>query len=154
LVITDCHMPEMSGYDLARHIRECEARTGARRIPILACTGNAMPGETAECLIAGMDDRLVKPVNRDALRRKLQQWLPAASPIDQAVIAELCGGDAQDERRVLEQFWSCNAADAGALRRCIASDDIDGVARATHRMAGASRSVGACGLADICERIE
>jgi two-component system sensor histidine kinase/response regulator len=152
LVITDCHMPEMNGYDLARHIRECEARVGAPRTPIIACT--AMTTESAESLVAGMDDRLAKPVDRESLRRKLQQWLPAASPLDPAVIAELCQGDANDERRLMERFWAYNGDDARALRGCVAADDIEGVAGAAHRIVGASRTVGANGLADISERIE
>jgi signal transduction histidine kinase/DNA-binding NarL/FixJ family response regulator len=152
LVITDCHMPEMNGYDLARHIRELESRTGAPRTPIIACT--AMISESAECLVAGMDDRLSKPVDREVLRRKLQQWMPAASPLDPAVIAELCQGDAADEHRLIERFWSYNSDDVRALRTCVDSDDIDGVAQAAHRILGASRAVGAGGLADICERIE
>jgi len=154
LVITDCHMPEMNGFDLARHIRDCEARMGARRTPIIACTANAMSNESAECFLAGMDDRLVKPVDRDALRRKLHQWLPAASPIDPAAIAELCGADSLDERRLLERFWSYNGDDADALRVCVAGDDLDGVVQASHRIRGACRTVGAGGLADICEGIE
>ena len=152
LVITDCHMPEMNGYDLARHIRECEARTGTPRTPIIACT--AMISESAEVLVAGMDDRLAKPVEREILRRKLQQWLPAASPLDPAVMAELCQGDANDECRLLERFWSYNGDDVRALRNCVTADDITGVARAAHRITGASRAVGASGLANICERVE
>jgi len=154
LVITDCQMPEMNGFDLARHIRDCEARTGARRTPIIACTANALSNESAECFIAGMDDRLVKPVDRDALRRKLHQWLPAASPIDPAAIAELCGVDSLGERRLLERFWSYNGDDAQALRSCVAADDLDAVVQAAHRIRGACRAVGASGLADICEGIE
>jgi two-component system sensor histidine kinase/response regulator len=154
LVITDCHMPGMNGFDLARHIRECEARTGARRIPIIACTANAMSSESAQCFLAGMDDRLVKPVDRDALRRKLQQWLPFASPFDPAVIAGLGVGSSRDECRLLERFWSYNDDDANQLRSSVAADDLHGVVLAAHRITGAARTVGANGLGDICERIE
>jgi signal transduction histidine kinase/HPt (histidine-containing phosphotransfer) domain-containing protein len=154
LVITDCHMPEMNGYELARHIRDCESRNGLRRTPIIACTASALSGESAECFVSGMDDRLVKPVQRDVVRRALQRWLPTASPIDPAAIAELCIGDTRDERRLLERFWSFNGDDAAALRACVAADDLDGVIQAAHRITGASRTVGAVGLADICESIE
>src|SRR5438132_9412844 len=140
----------MNGLDLARHIRGCEARRGDRRIPIIACTANAMSSESAECFVAGMDDRLVKPVDRDALRRTLQKWLPAASPIDPVVMADL-GLGISDERGLLEHFWNCNGDDAAALRSCVTVDDLDGVVQAAHRIAGACRSVGASSLADICE---
>jgi two-component system sensor histidine kinase/response regulator len=154
LILTDCHMPEMNGYDLARHIRECESRAGIGRVPIIACTASALSRESAECFVSGMDDRLVKPVQREVLRRTLQQWLPAASPIDPAAIAELCLVDVCDERRLLERFWSFNTDDARALRACVAADDLEGVIHAAHRITGASRTVGARRLADICEELE
>src|SRR5207253_5726057 len=53
-VITDCNMPEMDGYELARNIRAREVRNGAERMPIIACTANALAGEAANCFAAGM----------------------------------------------------------------------------------------------------
>jgi PAS domain S-box-containing protein len=76
LVITDCHMPEMDGYELARSIRQLESDTARKRVPIVACTANALQGETEACLAAGMDDCLVKPVELPQLLQKLDQWLP------------------------------------------------------------------------------
>ena len=78
LVITDCHMPHMDGYDLARSIRELESDAGRERVPIIACTANAMQGEAEACLAAGMDDFLVKPVELAQLSEKLDRWLPLA----------------------------------------------------------------------------
>jgi signal transduction histidine kinase/CheY-like chemotaxis protein/HPt (histidine-containing phosphotransfer) domain-containing protein len=153
LIITDCHMPEMSGFDLARHIRACEQRTGAARIPIIACTASAMSRESAECFAAGMDDRLVKPVDREALRSKLQQWLPAACPIDPGVFADLRMEDREEQRELLERFWSYNRDDVQSLRRCADANDADGVMMAAHRITGAARAVGAYGLAEIGERL-
>ncbi len=62
LVITDCHMPHMDGYELARNIRRLESEAGRERVPIIACTANALQGEAETCFAAGMDDFLVKPL--------------------------------------------------------------------------------------------
>jgi CheY-like chemotaxis protein len=70
----DCQMPVMDGFEATRRIREAQA--GARRVPILAMTANAMEGDRERCMAAGMDDYLPKPVTLDALRTALQRWLP------------------------------------------------------------------------------
>ena len=73
IVVTDCHMPEMDGYELAREIRAVEAARagGEKRIPVIACTANALAGEAEVCFAAGMDDYLAKPVEMVALARGL-----------------------------------------------------------------------------------
>jgi CheY-like chemotaxis protein len=78
LVLMDCQMPVMDGFEATRRIREAQA--GARRVPILAMTANAMQGDRERCLQAGMDDYLPKPVTLDALRTALQRWLPQLAP--------------------------------------------------------------------------
>jgi CheY-like chemotaxis protein/anti-sigma regulatory factor (Ser/Thr protein kinase) len=82
-IITDCNMPEMSGYDLARRIRSIEARDGRAHTPIIACTANVLSGVAESCIAAGMDDYLVKPTSLNQLAQKLEQWLPArcAAPV-------------------------------------------------------------------------
>jgi CheY-like chemotaxis protein len=78
LLITDCNMPEMDGYELARRIREIEALRGLARTPIIACTANAMSGEPGKCIAAGMDDYIAKPTRIPQLAEKLGRWLPLA----------------------------------------------------------------------------
>ena len=75
LVITDCHMPEMDGFELTQKIRLLE-QNSAEFCPIIAFTANALRGETERCLAAGMNDYLSKPLEIQALRRTLQKWLP------------------------------------------------------------------------------
>ena len=86
LVITDVNMPEMDGYELARRIREVEARKGLPRTPIIACTANAMGGEAEKCRAAGMDDYIAKPTQIPRLAEKLDRWLPLAPKISEAVL--------------------------------------------------------------------
>jgi CheY-like chemotaxis protein len=77
LILMDCQMPEMDGYEATRRIRERER--GKRRIPVVAMTANAMVGDREKCLEAGMDDHIPKPVRKDALHLALCRWLPAGA---------------------------------------------------------------------------
>ncbi|MEK6245519.1 MAG: ATP-binding protein [Pseudomonadota bacterium] len=161
IVITDCNMPEMDGYELARRIRTLESANGGKRTPIIACTANALGGEAEICFAAGMDDYLAKPAELTELLKKLDQWLPipearagAAAPVDRSVLAAISGGDAAAERDILIDFRRVNDEDAAMLKQAVSNTDIPQVTRATHRIKGASRMVGALGLAGVCERIE
>jgi signal transduction histidine kinase/ActR/RegA family two-component response regulator len=75
LVLMDCQMPEMDGYEATRQIRNHEIRTGRKRTPVIAVTAFAMNGDRERCLEAGMDDYMSKPVHLDALEKTLLQWL-------------------------------------------------------------------------------
>jgi PAS domain S-box-containing protein len=75
LILMDCQMPEMDGFEATRRIREQE---GPRRVPILAMTANAMAGDRERCLEAGMDDYLAKPIAILDLKEALLRWLPPA----------------------------------------------------------------------------
>jgi signal transduction histidine kinase/DNA-binding response OmpR family regulator/HPt (histidine-containing phosphotransfer) domain-containing protein len=73
LIIMDCQMPQMDGYEAAREIRRLEA--GKRRIPIVALTAHAMTGDEAKCRAAGMDDYLSKPIDRAKLEACVERLL-------------------------------------------------------------------------------
>ncbi|MSQ19417.1 MAG: response regulator [Betaproteobacteria bacterium] len=77
LILMDCHMPVMDGYDTARSIREWEIAAGAGRIPIIAVTANALAGDRDACMAAGMDDHVGKPYSRKELREVMQRVLLA-----------------------------------------------------------------------------
>ncbi|MCP5176580.1 MAG: response regulator [Moraxellaceae bacterium] len=74
LLISDCHMPEMDGFELTQKIRALQNST-PEHTPIIAFTANALRGETERCLAAGMDDYLSKPVEIQSLKRTLLKWL-------------------------------------------------------------------------------
>jgi len=75
LILMDCQMPEMDGYHASQKIRSGAAGDRFNNIPIVALTANAMKGDKEKCLLSGMDDYLAKPLEEDALRKKLTYWL-------------------------------------------------------------------------------
>ncbi|MEN8254140.1 MAG: response regulator [Verrucomicrobiota bacterium] len=75
LVLMDCQMPVMDGYEAARAIREWEAAGNHGRIPVVALTAHAMKGDREACMNAGMDDYLTKPVDQEELLRCLHKWI-------------------------------------------------------------------------------
>ncbi len=79
VVLMDCQMPEMDGLTATRKIREFEAETGRRRVPIIAVTANAYAEDRTMCMEAGMDDYVSKPFSEEQLRQLIARWSPAAT---------------------------------------------------------------------------
>lgn len=75
LILMDCRMPEMDGFEATRNIRKWETENGKPRIPIIALTGGAQENDRACCSEAGMDDFLPKPVELTTLTEKLRKWI-------------------------------------------------------------------------------
>ena len=80
LLLTDCFMPVLDGYELTRRIREHEGDSG-KRLPILALTASALQGDAEKCYRTGMDGYLTKPVSLEKLSIKLEEWLPEAQAV-------------------------------------------------------------------------
>lgn len=84
LVLMDCQMPELDGYETTRRIRELErssteASGNERSVPVVAITAEAMHGDREKCMAAGMNDYVTKPVDVEQLRAVLDRWLPVAN---------------------------------------------------------------------------
>lgn len=95
LVLMDLNLPVMDGFAATRAIR---ALPGGARLPIIALTANAMPGDRERCLEGGLDDHLAKPLDRDQLWQALERWLrphaqpaPAAATPDAKLLGDTCG---------------------------------------------------------------
>ncbi len=78
LVLMDCQMPEMDGYEATQRIRNGEAGEGCEKIPIIAMTANALQGDKEKCLNAGMDDYIPKPLEETVVRDTLAKWLTSS----------------------------------------------------------------------------
>lgn len=76
LIFMDCQMPVMDGYQATGHIRQLQEGLTATAVPIVALSANAMKGDEENCLKAGMDDYIAKPVSPAALEQALRRWLP------------------------------------------------------------------------------
>ncbi len=161
LLLTDLHMPEMDGYDLALTIRHEE--TGQPRMPIIALTANALKGESDRCRSVGMDDFLSKPAGQEELAAMLERWLPhqesprlaaAAAPMDLSVLTTLLGDDPVLIHEVLRDFVASTESMAAELSAaCGTGRAADAVAIA-HKLKSSARTVGALRLGDLCAAIE
>ena len=80
LVLMDCQMPGIDGFETTRRWRQREAVDGRRRLPIIAVTANAAPEDRARCLAAGMDDYLTKPFELAALQAMIGRHLAPDAP--------------------------------------------------------------------------
>lgn len=81
LVLTDCHMPIMDGYEMTGEIRRLEEAGNIDHTPIIAITANALQGEADRCLAAGMDDYMSKPLDMTKLKRILSKWMPVSGDL-------------------------------------------------------------------------
>nr|WP_238346665.1 transporter substrate-binding domain-containing protein [Pseudomonas viciae] len=158
VVITDCNMPLMSGYELARNIRAEERAQGLSPGVILGFTANAQPEEKQRCAEAGMDDCLFKPISLRQLSTRLASIMPNASPstdgIDLTSLEQLTGGDTASIKSLLEELVSSNAEDETRLLRLFAQHDVPGLADLAHRIKGGARIIQAQRLIVACETLE
>ncbi|MBL8153746.1 MAG: PAS domain S-box protein [Anaerolineae bacterium] len=84
IILMDCQMPVMDGYEATRRIRQIEAERGLARKPIIALTASTMDGDRDRCLECGMDDHLGKPVRLETLHEMLRSWINKGQPSQDA----------------------------------------------------------------------
>ncbi|HJR30598.1 MAG TPA: transporter substrate-binding domain-containing protein [Pseudomonas sp.] len=154
LVVTDCNMPRLSGYELAGAIRDEERAQGLPPTLILGFTANAQPEEKARCLEAGMDDCLFKPI----LLADLSAWLAsrfAPTPeMDLSGLEQYVGADRTLLDRLVRELAVTNRADRDDLLRTHASGNRPGLQDLAHRIKGGARMVRAQRLIECCEQLE
>ncbi|KQB52183.1 histidine kinase [Pseudomonas endophytica] len=157
LVITDCNMPHMNGYDLTHAIREREQASHREPCTILGFTANAQPEERQRCIDAGMNDCLFKPISLTLLSQRLTELEPprcTASVFNIDSLYSLSGRDDQRIKLLLEELVRSNRIDLKALSELHVNDGIEAFADIAHRIKGAARIVGAFQLITHCEQLE
>ena len=158
LVLTDCHMPDMDGFQLTHAIRSTEDADGPH-VAIVAVTAKAMQGERERCLAAGMNAYLTKPVDLKDLAATLSRLLPpepvvGPNSVDLTALREIVGGDEEALSEVLLVYADTMRALLDDLDTCHAAGDGKGVASVAHRVSGAAMSVGAERLATFARAAE
>ena len=175
LVLMDMQMPVMDGLTATRHIR---ANPRWRELPVLAMTANAMASDREQCLAAGMNAHLAKPIDPDELFALLLQWLPVAveqpvlspgasvlPPVADAVFPAIAGVDVQAGLRrvlnkraayeaLLRKFIQGQADAAEQTRRLLAEGRLDDAIRALHTLKGTAATIGAESLASQADALE
>ncbi|MBH2035844.1 MAG: transporter substrate-binding domain-containing protein [Pseudomonadales bacterium] len=163
VLITDCNMPVLSGYELAGAIRDEERANGLQPTLILGFTANAQPEEKVRCLEAGMDDCLFKPIRL----ADLNQWLalkfstavadsdaPANTEIDLSGLEQFVGADRELIDQLLRDVAVTNRSDRAELLQAHARGDHHALKVLSHRIKGGALMVRAGSLVECCERLE
>ncbi len=181
LVLMDCHMPELDGFEAAAEIRRRERKEAKnKRLPIVALTGGSLE-DRERCLADGMDDCLFKPLNRKRLKAAVERWLmpaPDEGPPRQAMPAQPAAAErgptapllerkALDEIRALQRdgrpdllakvigiYLESAPKLLESIRRAVTRGDADAIRAAAHRLKSSSANLGAVQFAEMCWTLE
>ncbi len=175
LILMDCHMPEMDGFEATREIRGRERSSIGKRVPIIALTANAMAQDREECLNTGMDDHLSKPFSMQTMQDMLDRWMPQPTSTKSEAAAGLAArGPAKAaevlDRQVLDQLSTLLRPERLArainfylvespkliqkMKQAAAANDTPEIVRSAHSLKSSSANLGASALSRYCGDIE
>ena len=169
VVLMDCQMPDLDGYETTRQLRRWELEEGRMRMPVVALTANALNGDAEKCFAAGMDRYLAKPFTIEQLRAVLA---PFASPVvagvagsesaptvlDPGAINRIRGLAASGrpglQQRLASVYTESSVALVRRMREAARTSDGESLLRAAHELKSSSANLGALNLADLCRELE
>jgi CheY-like chemotaxis protein/HPt (histidine-containing phosphotransfer) domain-containing protein len=176
LILMDCHMPEMDGFEATMEIRKREQGSRRPRVPIVALTANAMAQDREECLNAGMDDHLSKPFSMQTMQEMLERWVPRAAgaqakaahgetaPSEQAPVIDRqvldylatlrTNGKPELLARTINLYLLESPKLVQKLKQAASANDAPELARSAHSLKSCSANVGARLLSRYCGDIE
>ena len=172
VILMDCKMPEMDGFEATRAIRKLETLSGTYT-PIIAITALAMSGDQVRCISAGMDDYLTKPIDTNLLKLKLTHWLQAdvvqqshklarqfqkrdsqMQPVDLS-LSELTEFFTDDQLKDTLSLFVTHTEDMIRRSRFFLNEhDARAVAGLAHEMRASCASIGATGLSRLLLYLE
>lgn len=150
LVLMDCMMPEMDGYQATRELRE-----RGFKLPIVAMTANALPGAREACIGSGMDDYLTKPIDPPRLEAVVKRWL--LPPLDVSGLEnarEMMDCDDEGLCELLRVFFADAERGLLAITAAVRNGDVALLSKLTHKLKSASGYLGAVALQQLCAEIE
>jgi len=177
ILLTDCNMPNMDGFELTNAIRQDEEGSDTHGT-IIAITANALQGEAERCLETGMDDYMSKPIDMKELRGKLHKWMPEGKeasnqtiqnetldtkdaqqdesngPIDESALKTMFGDDPEMLKEILFGFIEPSKKIILELQSGYERHLSEAVKQAAHKLKSSAYSIGANELADLCSELE
>ena len=151
LILMDCQMPEMDGFEATRTLRKTLASTG-RKTSIIAMTANALEGDRERCLAAGMDDYVAKPVRIEDLSAAIGRWFGSVDPAALEGLNAL--GDADTIRELVDGFIKDSEEKLAALRVAVPAGDAAALEKLAHSLKGSSGTLGVLGVQRLAGKLE
>ncbi len=160
IILMDCQMPELDGYEASIAIRRGEAGALYKDIPIVAMTANAMTGDREKCLISGMSDYISKPINADILESTLTKWLnPKIAPVelkawDETEALSRMGGRKDLLLKILRSFLDNATKMINSLEIAITNQNFPDAHLHAHSIKGSAGNISAHKLQDLARIME
>jgi len=169
IILTDLHMPKMSGYDMVKSIREEASQLEDINAQpyIVAITANALKGEKDRCLSIGMNDYITKPVELNVLESTLLKWSnkrnpqstsvevkKSAMPIDMNMLAKYINNDEAKKLRFFKMYLEQSNQLTKNINAGVIEHDIDSIISSCHQLKSISKTIGAMKVAELAAEFE